>query len=59
MNFNDFPDLPAVVDRIDILVLDAKFVDRKESREMLKEAQSLADAYEKHCGKTNLFKKFI
>jgi hypothetical protein len=49
-----------VSDRIDQLVEEAEYChNRKEKREKLEEADRLARAYEKHCGRSNLFKTFI
>jgi hypothetical protein len=49
-----------VSDRIDQLVEEAENChNRKEKREKFEEADHLARAYEKYCGRSNLFKTLI
>lgn len=48
-----------ISDRIDQLVEESEHCRGKDRREKLEEADRLARAYEKHCGRPNLFKKFI
>lgn len=47
--FSEFEDLPAVVERIDSLVFEARTLRGKEKKAKVHEAQRLADAYDKHC----------
>jgi len=54
-----FEYLSDVADRINELVEQAKTGPRKEKMQKLEEAEKLARAYEKHCGRDKLFKKFI
>lgn len=55
---DSFEDLPAVVEKIDDLCLQAKKTKgKKEKRNLLGQAQELADAYQEHCEKGGNMKK--